>query len=164
MEDFSRKYNLSDEELFSRINNDELASERITAPRYSYWKSVFRVFFRKKINVAVTLFYILFSLARPDYHIARYNLRHYEDVDIEYIFSLSSDAIPALEEAGVLEKREWETEEGSWKKYYINDRLEKIQETYEEMGIRDFNFSYQLAGKILEWRIPAQEEGNAPQQ
>ena len=32
------------------------------------------------------------------------------------------------------------------------------------MGIRDFNFSYQLAGKILEWRIPAQEEGNAPQQ
>ena len=68
------------------------------------------------------------------------------------------------EEAGVLEKREWETEEGSWKKYYINDRLEKIQETYEEMGIRDFNFSYQLAGKILEWRIPAQEEGNAPQQ
>ena len=115
-------------------------------------------------TVAVTLFYILFSLARPDYHIARYNLRHYEDVDIEYIFSLSSDAIPALEEAGVLEKREWETEEGSWKKYYINDRLEKIQETYEEMGIRDFNFSYQLAGKILEWRIPAQEEGNAPQQ
>ena len=53
MEDFSRKYNLSDEELFSRINNDELASERITAPRYSYWKSVFRVFFRKKINVVV---------------------------------------------------------------------------------------------------------------
>lgn len=115
-------------------------------------------------TVAVTLFYILFSLARPDYHIARYNLRHYEDVDIEYIFSLSSDAIPALEEAGVLEKREWETEEGSWHRYYINNRLEKIQETYEEMGIRDFNFSYQLAGKILEWRIPAQEEENASHQ
>ena len=47
MEDFSKKYNLSEEDLFSRINNDELASEKITAPRYSYWKSVFRVFFRK---------------------------------------------------------------------------------------------------------------------
>lgn len=55
MEDFSKKYNMSDEELFSRINNDELASEKITAPRYSYWKSVFRVFFRKKINVVILI-------------------------------------------------------------------------------------------------------------
>lgn len=53
MEDFCKKYNMSEEELFSHINNDELASEKITAPRYSYWKSVFRVFFRKKINIIV---------------------------------------------------------------------------------------------------------------
>ncbi len=43
--------NMSEDELFSRVDNDELASERITAPRYSYWQSVFRVFFRKKINI-----------------------------------------------------------------------------------------------------------------
>ena len=45
--------NMTEDELFSRINHDELESEKITAPRYSYWQSVFRVFFRKKINVIV---------------------------------------------------------------------------------------------------------------
>ena len=44
--DFS-ELNMSEDELFSRINHDELESEKITAPRYSYWQSVFRVFFRK---------------------------------------------------------------------------------------------------------------------
>jgi oligopeptide transport system permease protein len=42
---------LSDDELFSFIDRDELASERISAPKYSYWSSVFRVFFRKKLNL-----------------------------------------------------------------------------------------------------------------
>lgn len=42
---------LSDGELFSFIDRDELASERICAPQYSYWSSVFRVFFRKKLNI-----------------------------------------------------------------------------------------------------------------
>lgn len=45
--------NMSEEELFSRVDHDSLSSERITAPRYSYWKSVFRVFFKKKINIIV---------------------------------------------------------------------------------------------------------------
>lgn len=43
--------NMPEEELFSMADRDELASERITAPRYSYWQSVFRVFFKKKINI-----------------------------------------------------------------------------------------------------------------
>ncbi|MBE6934449.1 MAG: ABC transporter permease [Ruminococcaceae bacterium] len=42
---------MSEEELFSMADRDELASERITAPRYSYWQSVFRVFFKKRINI-----------------------------------------------------------------------------------------------------------------
>ena len=46
-----REFGMSDEELFSYADRDELASERITAPKYSYWSSVFRVFFRKKINI-----------------------------------------------------------------------------------------------------------------
>ncbi len=53
MEDFSKKYNMSDEELFSVIDHNDLESEKITAPRYSYWKSVFRVFFRNKVNIVV---------------------------------------------------------------------------------------------------------------
>ena len=47
------KFNLSEEELFSTVDRDSLESERITAPRYSYWHSVFRVFFRKKINIII---------------------------------------------------------------------------------------------------------------
>ena len=47
------EFNMSEEELFSPVDRDGLESERITAPRYSYWKSVFRVFFRKKINIIV---------------------------------------------------------------------------------------------------------------
>ena len=50
--DFS-ELNMSEDELFSHVNHDELESEKITAPRYSYWQSVFRVFFRKKINIIV---------------------------------------------------------------------------------------------------------------
>ena len=48
-----QEFQLSDEELFSVVDHDELASERITAPRYSYWHSVFRVFFKKKINIVI---------------------------------------------------------------------------------------------------------------
>lgn len=45
--------NMSDEELFSHVDNDVLDSEKITAPRYSYWQSVFRVFFKKRINIII---------------------------------------------------------------------------------------------------------------
>jgi len=41
----------SEEELFSNQDHSDLESEKITAPRYSYWKSVFRVFFKRKINI-----------------------------------------------------------------------------------------------------------------
>ena len=47
------KFGLSDEELFSHVDHSELESEKITAPRYSYWQSVFRVFFKKKINIFI---------------------------------------------------------------------------------------------------------------
>ena len=47
--------NMSEEALFAPLNHDDLESEKITAPRYSYWASVFRVFFRKKINTVVLL-------------------------------------------------------------------------------------------------------------
>ena len=53
MENLNKKYSMTDEELFSVIDHNDLESEKITAPRYSYWKSVFRVFFRKKVNVIV---------------------------------------------------------------------------------------------------------------
>ena len=48
-----KKIAYTDEELFSRFDNSSLNSEKITAPRYSYWHSVFRVFFKKKINTVI---------------------------------------------------------------------------------------------------------------
>ncbi len=47
------EFGLTDEELFARVDHDTLESERITAPRYSYWHSVFRVFFKNKLNIIV---------------------------------------------------------------------------------------------------------------
>ena len=53
---------LSESELFSHVDHSALESEKITAPRYSYWKSVFRVFFKKRINIIIlTLFAIILA-------------------------------------------------------------------------------------------------------
>lgn len=45
--------NKSRDDLFYFVGTDVVASEKIIAPRYSYWRSVFRVFFRKKINIVL---------------------------------------------------------------------------------------------------------------
>ena len=47
------KLGMTEKELFSFHDHSELESEKITAPRYSYWQSVFRVFFRKKLNIFI---------------------------------------------------------------------------------------------------------------
>ncbi len=62
------KYGLSNEELFSRVDHSETESEKITAPRYSYWKSVFRVFFHNKVNIimlCVLLIVLLLTYVYP---------------------------------------------------------------------------------------------------
>lgn len=59
---------LSDEELFSWVDHSDVESEKISAPRYSYWHSVFRVFFKKKINIfmlAVLALLIMFVYLYP---------------------------------------------------------------------------------------------------
>ncbi len=47
------QFGLSNEELFARVDHSDLESEKITAPRYSYWHSVFRVFFKNKLNIII---------------------------------------------------------------------------------------------------------------
>ena len=62
------KLGLSEAELFSRVDHNDMEAEKITAPRYSYWQSVFKVFFRKKLNIvilALLAFVILFSYLYP---------------------------------------------------------------------------------------------------
>ena len=53
------KLGMSEEELFSPANHSDLESEKITAPRYSYWQSVFRVFFRNKLNIVILALLVL---------------------------------------------------------------------------------------------------------
>lgn len=58
----------TEEELFTRVDHNDLESEKITAPRYSYWHSVFRVFFKKKINIiilAILALVIVFAYVYP---------------------------------------------------------------------------------------------------
>jgi len=59
---------LSDEELFTMTGQDLSAIEKIDAPKYSYWKSVWRVFFRKKSNIVIiilTLIILVFTYIYP---------------------------------------------------------------------------------------------------
>lgn len=48
-----KQFGMSNEELFAKVDHSGLESERITAPRYSYWHSVFRVFFKNKLNIVI---------------------------------------------------------------------------------------------------------------
>ena len=78
--------NMSEEELFSRVDNDTLSSEKITAPRYSYWQSVFRVFFKKKINaIILTLLAIIIIFAYVYPVIIKY------DADVDPYINLLKD-------------------------------------------------------------------------
>ena len=91
--------NMSEEALFAPVNHDELESEKITAPRYSYWKSVFRVFFRKKINIVVLTLLavlILFSYVYPA-------VIHY-DADVDPYINIMDSTTKHLNPAAAMEK------------------------------------------------------------
>ncbi len=68
---------MSEEELFSPVSHDQFDSEKITAPRYSYWKSVFRVFFRNKVNI-IALIILAFVIAFAYIYPA---VSHYDPMD-----------------------------------------------------------------------------------
>ncbi|MBO6062307.1 MAG: ABC transporter permease [Clostridia bacterium] len=52
-----------DASMFNVVGNDAAASEKIIAPRYSYWKSVFRVFFKHKGNILLIALFVLMILS-----------------------------------------------------------------------------------------------------
>jgi len=93
------KFNMSDEELFSPVGQDRTESEKITAPRYSYWQSVFRVFFRKKINIivlAILAVLIIFSYVYPA-------VIHY-DADVDPYVNLMDSTAKHLKPIAAMEK------------------------------------------------------------
>ena len=78
----------NNDNLFRFIDNDSIQSEKIIAPRYSYWASVFRVFFRKKINIVlIVLFIILLAGSFIIPAIAPYS--PYENVTVAATYNLS---------------------------------------------------------------------------
>ena len=67
-EELKSKTGLKTEDLFVQVTHSDTESEKIAAPRYSYWKSVFRVFFRNKVNIVILsllLFVVVFSYIYP---------------------------------------------------------------------------------------------------
>ncbi len=59
------------QELFVRVDNSTINSEKITAPRYSYWKSVGRSFFRNPVNYIVLGLVVLILIMSFIYPIFR---------------------------------------------------------------------------------------------
>ena len=87
----SEKNKARQENLFRFIDKDTIQSEKITAPRYSYWASVFRVFFRKKINIfLICVFVLLLLCAFIIPAIEPY--RPYENITDAKTFNLSPQA------------------------------------------------------------------------
>ena len=69
--DFEKIKTQSEDELFYFVDCNSAISERITAPRYSYWKSVFRIFFKKKSNIFILTILgllLLFTIFIPIIH------------------------------------------------------------------------------------------------
>ena len=93
------EFNMSEAELFSRVSNDELESEKITAPRYSYWHSVFRVFFRNKLNIVVLVVLaviLIFTYVYPE-------VIHY-DAQVDPFVNLMDSTAKHLKPAAAMEK------------------------------------------------------------
>ncbi|MBR4910702.1 MAG: ABC transporter permease [Clostridia bacterium] len=80
---------INEDELFEFAEFDEKKSEIIAAPRYSYWKSVWKTFISSKFTVFVAIFVILivlFSFIYPkfsDYD--PMNAKHINDASHKYL-------------------------------------------------------------------------------
>ena len=98
-DDLTKKTGLSEQELFTIIPHSDTESEKIAAPRYSYWKSVFRVFFKKKINIIVLTILavlIIFSYVYPA-------VIHY-DANIDPYINIMDSTTKHLKPAAAIEK------------------------------------------------------------
>lgn len=111
--------------------------------------------------ITITLLYLIFSFAHPDYWIANYNLNHiylfeesfkedsyrYGYDDFYYLTHLSDDAAPVIFKNA--EKLGYEEE--NWFQNYIEHMEYKISERKEEgpLSIRNWNLSRWTAMKLL---------------
>ncbi len=89
---------LTDEKLFARIPQDTSAVERIVAPRYSYWRSVGRVFFSKKLNIVAIACLVLILVFTYIYPTFFSSFDKYENIMDSYAKHLTPSA--AIEKFG----------------------------------------------------------------
>ncbi|MBD5547694.1 MAG: DUF4173 domain-containing protein [Lachnospiraceae bacterium] len=108
--------------------------------------------------ITITVLYLVFSFAHPDYWIARYNLNHiywsqetivdYQDRygydDFHYLRRLSADAAPAIFENA--EKLGYEDE--NWFLNYVEDTSIKAS-IWDKQTIKQWNLSRWTAMKLL---------------
>ncbi|MBE5913692.1 MAG: DUF4173 domain-containing protein [Pseudobutyrivibrio ruminis] len=109
------------------------------------YKSDFPVF--KAAMVTITVAYLAFAFANPDYQIAKYDLAHadmsddtstYGSVQRYIVYNLSLDSIPAIE-----------SNEQLLSEYNDNIYFDQWETNYEG-SIRKFNYSYWRAEKVFE--------------
>lgn len=81
----------SEDELFYFVDNNSTSSERITAPRYSYWKSVFRIFFKNPLNWILSILLLVTILCAYIIPLVT-NFNQFESVTDASTFNLSPSA------------------------------------------------------------------------
>lgn len=138
----------------------------------SIFRSRFRLF--RYVTVVVTVSYIFLAFLKPDYWIAKYNMEfvdrgerteqilshgdpeqvaglwdYNEYDDFRYLSGLSADAAPVLASAENYEFLTGDSVESygtNWMERYYRELAEKA----EECGIRTFNLSRYIGGRMLE--------------
>ena len=101
--------------------------------------------------VLVGAVYLVFSFSHVDYFIAAYNLTHTsweasgeETVDYSYLYTLSTDAAPAIEKyAGKSGAADYRKQ--GWYQLYCEANEEALNET----GLRTYNVSHAVAKQLL---------------
>ncbi len=102
--------------------------------------------------ICFAMWYLSFSLSRPDSYIADYNIaqsaKQEQDMDLSYVFSLSADAMKSIakERNRILQTKEQDQESKIFLEASEN-YMDKISRETENMGMREFNLSYYLAGR-----------------
>ena len=101
----------------------------------SIYSRKFRLF--RYLIIVCSACYLLFSFSKPDYWIARHNIAAIpaatEEVDLEYLSSLSSDAAPVI---------------AKYDEAWTRDYREQLYED-EDKSILSYNFSIRKAWKLF---------------
>lgn len=134
------------------------------------YKKDFRLF--RYCTVVVTVFYLVLSFSHPDYWAAKYNLSQKYFDDWQFLYTLTSDAAPALYDAerysvgmnvdnageteAAPEQKKW-YEKQLYRTYWEEDYWQEQKENAEKMGIRSFNISRFISGYYAE-RVPMPEK------